>query len=113
MIDLQFLRKFTKENPSKMRRYIQLYLDVAPECFDKMQSNINDEDWTQLRVNAHSLKPQAEFMGALDLKQTLVKIEEAVDANDTEGARNLYASALRLHSESFEALKEALDGLGE
>ena len=56
-----------------------MYLDVAPECFDKMQSNINDEDWTQLRVNAHSLKPQAEFMGALDLKQTLVKIEEAVD----------------------------------
>ena len=57
MVDLTFLRKFAKDDPKKMKRYISLYLDVAPKTFEEMQRNLTNGDWEQLRINAHSLKP--------------------------------------------------------
>lgn len=106
MIDLAFLRKFTKDDPVKMKRYISLYLDVAPNTFAEMQRNINHGDWEQLRINAHSLKPQAEFMGITILKAELNKIEEAVKMNNLEGIEDLYHASYRLSMEAESALKD-------
>ena len=94
-----------------MQRYISLYLDVAPVTFDKMAENLNSEDWEQLRINAHSLKPQAEFMGAHDLKDQLVKIEEAVKTNSTDEILHLYNQANLYHLNATASLIEALKDL--
>ena len=94
MVDLTFLRKFAKDDPKKMKRYISLYLDVAPKTFEEMQRNLTNVDWEQLRINAHSLKPQAEFMGILSLKEELIRIEEAVKSNDLDGIEELYRLSL-------------------
>lgn len=109
MVDLTFLRKFTKDDPTKMKRYISLYLDVAPKTFVEMQRNLSSGDWEQLRINAHSLKPQTEFMGILSLKEELIKIEEAVKANDLDGIEQLYTAALTLSTQSEQILKEMMD----
>ena len=109
MIDLTFLKKFTKDDPIKMKRYISLYLDVAPKTFEEMQRNLKSEDWEQLRINAHSLKPQAEFMGITTLKEELIKIEEAVKLNDLDGIENLFNSARTLSTTSENLLKDMLD----
>ena len=74
MIDLTFLKNFTKDDSKKMKRYISLYLDVAPKTFEEMKRNLENRDWEQLRINAHSLKPQADFMGIESLKEELIKI---------------------------------------
>ena len=66
-------------------------------------------DWEQLRINAHSLKPQAEFMGILSLKEELIRIEEAVKSNDLDGIEELYRRALTLSTQSEHMLKEMLD----
>ena len=109
MVDLTFLRKFTKDDPIKMKRYISLYLDVAPKTFEEMQRNLQDGDWEQLRINAHSLKPQAEFMGINSLKEELIKIEEAVKANNLDGIEGLYDAALIISTTSAILLKEMQD----
>ena len=111
MVDLSFLRKFAKKKKKKMKRYISLYLDVAPKTFEEMQRNLSSGDWEQLRINAHSLKPQAEFMGIMSLKEELIKIEEAVKANDLGGIEELYSRALTLSTQSEHMLKEMLDQL--
>ncbi len=82
MVDLSFLKKFTKGDSKKMKRYISLYLDVTPKTFEKMEFNLENEDWDQLRIYAHSLKPQADFMGISSLKNVLIEIEEAVKKNN-------------------------------
>jgi HPt (histidine-containing phosphotransfer) domain-containing protein len=69
MVDLAFLKKFAKDDPQKMKRYISLYLEVAPNTLEEMKRNLENEDWEQLRINAHSLKPQADFMGIESLKE--------------------------------------------
>ena len=111
MIDLTFLKKFTKDNPQKMKRYISLYLDVAPNTFEEMQRNLKNEDWEQLRINAHSLKPQADFMGIDRLKEELIKIEEAVKTNNFDILENLLTTSLKIAAESEIILKEMLEQL--
>lgn len=109
MVDLTFLKKFTKDDPVKMKRYISLYLDVAPKTFAKMQLNLEAGDWEQLRINAHSLKPQAEYMGLVKLKDQLIKIEEAVKLNELNDIQSLLQTALGLSAASEKTLGEILE----
>lgn len=111
MVDLSFLKKFTKEDPQKMKRYISLYLDVAPKTFEEMQRNLKDGDWEQLRINAHSLKPQTDFMGISSLKEELIKIEEAVKLGNYEVVEKLFNASLAISTNSEEALREMLGEL--
>ena len=111
MVDLTFLKKFTKEDPQKMRRYISLYLDVAPKTFEAMKVNLKTEDWEQLRINAHSIKPQADFMGINSLKEELIKIEEAVTSNKFDILETLFNSSFKIASDSETILKEMLEEL--
>ena len=107
-IDLTFLKKFTKDDPKKMKRYIGLYLDVAPKTFDEMKRNLANNDWQQLRINAHSLKPQADFMGINSLKEELIKIEEAVRTNNFEMLENLFDSSFKIATDCEIILKKML-----
>lgn len=109
MVDLTFLKKFTKDDPQKMKRYISLYLDVAPKTFEEMRRNLKDGDWEQLRINAHSLKPQADFMGISSLKEALIQIEEAVQMNHLDGIEQLLNASIALSITSEHALKEILN----
>jgi len=109
MVDLTFLKKFTKDDPRKIKRYISLYLEVAPQLFEEMQLNLKNGDFEQLRINAHSLKPQADFMGASNLKEALNKIEEAVKMNNTDVIEKLFDASLTLYNASEFSLKEMLD----
>ena len=111
MVDLTFLKKFTKDDSKKMKRYISLYLDVAPKTFEEMKRNLNNKDWEQLRINAHSLKPQADFMGINSLKEELIKIEEAVQTNNFDILENLLNTSLKIASDSEIILKEIIEQL--
>ena len=109
MVDLTFLKKFAKDDPKKMKRYISLYLDVAPKTFEEMQRNLKIGDWEQLRINAHSLKPQADFMGINSLKEKLIEIEEAVNMNNIDGIEELFNTSVEIATYSENLLKEMLD----
>ncbi len=111
MVDLTFLKKFTKDDPKKMKRYMGLYLDVAPKTFAEMKRNLEDKDWEQLRINAHSLKPQADFMGINSLKEELVKIEEAVKGNSFDVLENLFNTSFKIATDSESLLKGMLEQL--
>lgn len=108
MVDLTFLKQFTRNDPGKMKRYISLYLDVAPKIFAEMERNLGNEDWEQLRINAHSLKPQADFMGIYSLKEKLVTIEEAVKAHNYVILEKTYNDSLKISVDSESILKDML-----
>ena len=109
MVDLTFLEKFTKGNTTKMKRYISMYLDMAPEAFGRMDQNIKDKSWPELAINAHSLKPQAEFMGISTLKELLIEIENKVKSGHIEGMETLFTEAKSIHDESEVFLQKFLD----
>lgn len=104
MVDLAFLRKFTKGNEAKMKRYIDMYLQTAPEIFRQMQEHLSGQNWTQLAISAHSLKPQADFMGIADLKAVLIEMEEEVKQGRFDQLDSLFQKAWQIHRQSEEEL---------
>ena len=110
-MDLSFLEKFTKGDSKKKKRYISLYLEVAPKTFEEMERNIEAKDWEQLRINAHSLKPQADFMGLAELKEKLIQIEEAVKSKNLNMICQLFDESKSLSEQSEESLRSVLDKL--
>lgn len=108
MTDLSFLRKFTKENPKKMARYIRLYLGEAAKTFSSLQAALQEADWEQLKIHAHSLKPQAELMGLKDLHQTLLQIEEKAKAQEVESIDELVKKAFTEHEAAIPVLESHL-----
>ena len=100
MVDLSFLKTFTKGNTTKMNRYISMYLKVAPEILDRMQQNIESQNWSDLAINAHSLKPQAEYMGIPALKEVLIEIENAVKSGRTTDLSVPFENTVKLHKEA-------------
>jgi HPt (histidine-containing phosphotransfer) domain-containing protein len=111
MPDLTFLKQFTKGDTQKMARYITMYLQTAPATMQQMASSLRTQDWEQLRIQAHSLKPQADFMGLKNLKSTLVKIETAVGEEAYDTLPRLCQQAARLHQQSASQLRAELEGL--
>lgn len=94
-----------------MKRYIGMYFDSAPKSFHEMTTNLEKEDWESLRINAHSLKPQADFMGIPELKELLVQIEDRIHSNRTQGVEDLVQEAMELHQSSLRELEVFLRGL--
>lgn len=108
MIDFSFLDKFTKGNEQKIKRYIQIYLVEAGKTFQQMELNLQQEDWEQLRINTHSLKPQAELMGISELHATLIQLEQDILEGKTDKALPLYQQARELHVKAEESLTERI-----
>ena len=106
--DLTFLKKFTKEDPKKMQRYIQLYLEIAPRSFAEMEKDLAKKDWEHLRIHAHSLKPQVEFMGIANLLERLIELEEAIKDNRLEAAFSLFQNVKELHQKSHIELEKVI-----
>ncbi|MCF1421862.1 hypothetical protein LOK78_09215 [Mangrovimonas sp. AS18] len=73
-----------------------------------MKTDLEAEAWEQLRINAHSLKPQTDYVGVNDLKDVLIAIENAVKSEAYGNLKELYNRAIALHLASEKKLKEYL-----
>jgi len=111
MIDLSFLEKISKGDIPKMKRYISMYLTVAPEIFERMQKNLDEENWLDLALNAHSIKPQTDYMGIESLKQVLMEIENAVVKSNYTSLAMLFETAFELNEKSQVVLNNKLKEL--
>ena len=111
MIDFTFLKKLSRGDITKMKRYISLYLTVAPEIFERMHKNVEQENWPDLFLNAHSIKPQTDYMGIESLKSVLIEIEESIKNKNFRSLKDLYNKAYKIHEESQVLLNKKLNEL--
>ncbi len=75
LTDLAFLTGFTKGDNAKMKKYISMFLDIAPKSIAEMEQYHKEQDYDRLKVVAHSLKPQVSYMGIKHLETTIKEIE--------------------------------------
>ncbi len=106
MVDLSFLEKFTKGDTRKMKRYISIYLSIAATTLAQMQQHAQEQDWEALRIKAHSLKPQADYIGVPQLKAVLVEIEENILERKFANLPMLCDKASALYDETVPVLVE-------
>src|SRR5688500_5331358 len=74
--NLDFLKKFTGNDPEKMKKYINMFLGKVPEMLTDLKRHAEEKNWEDVKIIAHSLKPQSGYMGIKSLEQDLRVIED-------------------------------------
>ena len=74
--NLDFLSNFAAGDTARMKKYIGMFLQIAPQQMEKIKSALTASDWDAVRANAHSLKPQITYMGISGGDVLIKKIED-------------------------------------
>lgn len=111
-INLEFLVKFTKGDKEKIRRYIAMYLVTTSQVIDEMEKFLKENNLENVRLKAHSMKPQVQYMGITDLTDILLQIEKIIVENgEREQLIKLINSAETINNQATKELKLYMDEL--
>lgn len=75
--DLTYLKEVSKGNDDFMLDMINIFLSKTPETLQIIEDAIAVSNWEQVGFYAHKLKATYAYMGMLDLKEELIKIEKS------------------------------------
>lgn len=104
--DLAFLSNFTGNDQEKVKKYVSMFLDRAPELLEGMQQGIAEKDYDKLRSNAHSLKPQLGYMGIQSIVADVQAIENyAGEKKNLEMLPGLVQNVQQTMQQALEELK--------
>ena len=104
--DMAFLKQFTGGNPDKMNKYIGMFLDNAPKLLATIKSSLEQKDYPQVKVAAHSLKPQLSYMGVKeDLSHIFMMEQTAGESAHHDRLPQLLENLEMVCDKAFEELK--------
>ncbi len=78
--DMTFLKQFTKDDQAKIDKYVHMFIQNAPTLLEKISANWQNRDYPNLKVAAHSLKPQLSYMGIREEISHIYELEQAAAA---------------------------------
>src|SRR5436190_18932951 len=84
--DMTFLNSFAGGDTVRMKKYVGMFLQIAPAQLEKIRAALAASDWDGVRANAHSLKPQITYMG-IKAGEALIKQIENDAASRTNPKR--------------------------
>jgi len=106
LTDMSFLSNFTGGDKEKIAKYIGMFLNAAPDHIEKMKSNIESQNYEDVKIAAHSLKPQLGYMGIKSLEETIIAIENYAGNNtNIDQLPGLIAHVEQVCDEAFIELK--------
>jgi HPt (histidine-containing phosphotransfer) domain-containing protein len=110
LTDLSYLEKFTNGDKEKIKKYISMYLKNTPDVIRNFQKELDDHNLENLRLKAHSIKPQATYFGIEKLQEVLFKIESIIlNSSNLDELQTLILSANQLNEEITDELTSILN----
>lgn len=88
--DMNFLKQFTNDNIAKIDKYISMYIQNAPGLLKKINDTWTNKDMENLKVAAHSLKPQLSYMGVREEVSHIYELEQAAAQRSNNEERMNY-----------------------
>ena len=111
-IDLTFLNGFASGDADKMKKYINMFLQSAPSLLTQIKQNLETQNWSDVKIAAHSLKPQVNYLGIVSLKDDILTIEQlAGEERDLDKIPALVENVEGILGQSFPDLKAAMEEL--
>lgn len=105
--DMQFLRQFTGGNKEKMNKYIGMFLENGPRLLKQIDDAFAIKDFNNVKIAAHSLKPQLSYMGVKEEISHIFLIEQtASEAGHSDRLPPLIANLNRVCSKAFDELNQ-------
>jgi len=109
LTDLAFLESFTKGDKVKMTQYIEMYMKNTTDVIDQLYTDLENTDLENIRLKAHSIKPQAQYMGVNTLKAQLIEIEETVKSGGSkEKLKAFIDKVMETNDQAITELKQFL-----
>jgi len=105
IIDTKFLQQFTGGSVEKMNKYIGMFLDNAPRLLKQVDDAYAVKDFNNVKIAAHSLKPQLSYMGVKEEVSHIFLIEQtASEAGHSDRLPPLIANLNRVCEKAFAEL---------
>jgi hypothetical protein len=101
LYDLTYLRKFTRDDEAKVRKYIQTYLRTSERIFNELEKAGREGNWDDAYTKAHTVKPQVQYMGINQLMEIILEIENHAKIEPgTVSLANLVDQAMDIYKRS-------------
>ncbi|MBS1783261.1 MAG: tetratricopeptide repeat protein [Bacteroidetes bacterium] len=104
--NMSFLQQLTGGNNEKTDKYIGMFLENAPRLLKQIDDALAISDLNQVKIAAHSLKPQLSYMGVKEEISHIFLIEQtATEAAHASKLPPLIENLKRLCEKAFDELK--------
>jgi signal transduction histidine kinase/CheY-like chemotaxis protein/HPt (histidine-containing phosphotransfer) domain-containing protein len=105
--NLDFLKQFTNNDQQKLNKYIGMFLENAPKLLSRLELGMEKLDYEEVKIAAHSLKPQMSYMGIDEEVSHILMIEQlAGTQTHTEQLPNLVANLNRVCNQVYAELNQ-------
>ena len=105
--NLDFLKQFTNNDPTKMKKYIGMFLENAPKLLNRLEQGMAVQDYEEVKIAAHSLKPQMSYMGIDEELSHIFMIEQlAGSQSHTEQLPGLVSNLVRVCHQVYAELHQ-------
>ncbi len=74
--NLRFLMSFAGDNVEKQKKYVGIFLVNAPKLLAQLQTGIRNKDFESIKIAAHSLKTQLNYMGVQEELSHVFELEQ-------------------------------------
>lgn len=105
MIDKEKLKEFFGDNEARIEKFIQIFKTQTPKQLEDLEKAIDEKDWEQSSILAHSIKTQLGYMSLVELKEIALKIEKNAEKQEnTEEIKSLFE---KLNSKIIDILQNS------
>lgn len=109
--DPRFLLSFAGQDVNKQKKYVQIFLQNAPRLLDQVLQGAASGDYEKLKIAAHSLKTQLNYMGVKEEISHIYELEQlAAQRGSAEQIAELVANMQKVCERAFGELEEMLKG---
>jgi len=105
ILDPNAIIQLIGNDPAMVREFIQIFLDDIPGQIMKLEKALEDNDWNQLRNQAHRIKGSAGDVGGKRLYRVALEVEHSARDGELDNCRTKVPKI----GEAFEALRQKLD----
>jgi signal transduction histidine kinase/CheY-like chemotaxis protein/HPt (histidine-containing phosphotransfer) domain-containing protein len=112
ILQLDFLKTFTKNDTLKQKKYINMFLQNAPELLQNAALAIAHQDRQKLKICAHSLKGQLNYFGVKEEHSKVYELEKQCESiTNFESLNKLYLNVKAVCEQSFVQLHQYLEAI--
>ena len=81
-IDLSYLKEIAEGNDEFIIEMIEMFLQRTPEALEKLNESFQKQNWEELRLIAHRIKPSYSYVGLPEIQIMLSEIESCSHTKD-------------------------------
>jgi PAS domain S-box-containing protein len=111
-IDLSYLKEIAEGNDAFIIEMIETFLQKTPEALEKLNESFQKQNWEQLRLIAHRIKPSYSYVGLPEIQIMLSEIEScSLSKTDLEKIPVIISQVKHTSVSAFNDLKKELNGM--